>query len=47
LWQVASEFSKAIPQILERLTEADERKRLEPRIQKMTAVLDSQSKLVN
>jgi hypothetical protein len=47
LWQVASEFSKAIPQILERLTEADERKRLEPRIQKMTAMLDSQSKLVN
>lgn len=47
LWRCASDFSKVIPLILERLTNADERKGLEPRIQKMTSMLDSQSKVVN
>jgi hypothetical protein len=47
LWRVASDFSKTIPLILERLTDADERKQLEPRIERMKANLESQSKVVN
>lgn len=47
LWRVASDFSKVIPSILERLTDAEERKRLEPRIQNMMSMLESQGKIVN
>jgi hypothetical protein len=45
--RVASDFSKIIPSLLDRLADAEERKGLEPRIQKMTSMLDSQSKIVN
>jgi hypothetical protein len=46
LWRVASDFSQAIVPILERLTDAKERKLLELRIQKMTSSLESQRKIV-
>jgi hypothetical protein len=46
LWRVASGFSTAIPLILERLIDPVERKQLEPRIQKMTRMLESQHKLL-
>jgi hypothetical protein len=44
---VAFDFSKAIPPILERLTDAEERGRLAPRIQKLNSMLESQGKVVN
>jgi hypothetical protein len=47
LWRVASDFSKAIPPILDRLTGAEERKRLQPRIEKVNSMLESQGKVVN
>lgn len=47
LWGVASDFSRAIPPILERLTDAGERKQLELRIRKMTSMLESQGKAVS
>jgi len=47
LWRVASDLAKAIPSILDRLTDADERKQFAPRLQKLTSALESQSKVVN
>jgi hypothetical protein len=47
LWRVASDFSKAIPLLVERLADIEERKQLEPRIRRMTSMVDSQSKVVN
>lgn len=46
LWRAAADFSEAIPPTLERMTDAEERKQLEVRIQKMTSMLESQRKVV-
>jgi len=47
LWRVAADFSKAIPLILDQLKDIEERKRLEPWIQKLNSMLESQGMVVN